>query len=97
MRNPQAWIKIMNAYETGHYYAFKEKIFWVSTFINLVFIIGAIVAYVQLSESAEAEVLFMLIGAVLTILAMLFSCFVKWKYIQYYDEEDGDDTEMGTR
>eukprot|EP01083_Nonionella_stella_P216963 779252_1 len=93
-RAQNSWHNIMQAYETGHFYVFKERVFYISTFINLVFVIIAIIGYVDLNQSAEGIALFLIVGACWTLILMCFSCFVKYKYIQWAqssDEEDDDD------
>mmetsp|Transcript_19005 Transcript_19005/g.30180 ORF Transcript_19005/g.30180 Transcript_19005/m.30180 type:complete len:251 (+) Transcript_19005:20-772(+) len=89
-RAPTSWQMVMNAYDSGHFYAFKERVFWVQSFLNLIFIIVAVVAFISLKDSVSGFAIFYIIGAVLTVLLMLFACFVKWKYIQWANSDDDD-------
>eukprot|EP00485_Elphidium_margaritaceum_P008115 CAMPEP_0202705194 /NCGR_PEP_ID=MMETSP1385-20130828/17781_1 /ASSEMBLY_ACC=CAM_ASM_000861 /TAXON_ID=933848 /ORGANISM="Elphidium margaritaceum" /LENGTH=248 /DNA_ID=CAMNT_0049363379 /DNA_START=18 /DNA_END=764 /DNA_ORIENTATION=- len=93
-RAPTAWLTVMNAYESGHFYAFKERVFWLQTFLSLVFMVISVVAFVQLSESEMGIAVFYVLGLVLTLLLMLFSCFVKKKYVDWSREEQEDEDEQ---
>ena len=91
-----AWQTVMQSYEDGHFYAFQERVFYATTFVNFVFIIISIVGYVDLNESEPGIAIFFIVGSVITVLLMCFSCFVKYQYIQWAQSDD-DDTEMATR
>lgn len=86
----------MDAYESGHFYAFNERTFWISTFVNIVFVAIAIYAYFDLNDSFGTFAILFLVGAIITLLIMCFNCFVKYKFVQWAKEDDGG-TEMGTR
>ena len=86
----------MDAYEAGHFYTFNERTFWIATFVNVVFFAIGIYAYVDLENSAPAFAVLFLVGAIITLLIMCFNAFVKYKFVQWAGEDDGD-TEMETR